>query len=61
MKWHKSSKLLLVIGQCVLSLKFNDIAIEVNDKLHEQNKKETPKKDKKNQKSTFSSNIFSEH
>ena len=50
-QWHKTSKLLFVVGLCLVALKFNDIAREVTASLHEQHKNETP--EMKNQKKTF--------
>lgn len=52
MRWNKTSQSLLVIGQCLLVLNLNDVAIEVIGSLHEQNKNEIPNM-QKNQK-TFS-------
>lgn len=53
MKWHKTSQILLVIGQCVLPLKFNDIDIKDTDSPHEQNKEETANKDTKSEEQLF--------
>ena len=39
-KWNDiKHQILLVIGQCILALEFNEIAIEDTDSPHEQNKK----------------------
>lgn len=49
MRWNKTSQSLLVIGQCLLVLNLNDVAIEVIGSLHEQNRNEIPNM-QKNQK-----------
>ena len=51
MRWNKTSQSLLVIGQCLLVLTLNDVAIEVIGSLHEQNKNEIPNM-QKNQKTS---------
>lgn len=51
MRWNKTSQSLLVIGQCLLVLNLNDVAIEVIGSLHEQNKNEIPNM-QKNQKTS---------
>ena len=51
MRWNKTSQSLLVIGQCLLVLNLNDVAIEVIGSLHEQNRNEIPNM-QKNQKTS---------
>lgn len=53
-KWNDiKHQILLVIGQCILALEFNDIAIEDTDSPHEQNKEETANKDTKSEEQLF--------
>ena len=51
MRWNKTSQSLLVIGQCLLVLNLNDVAVEVIGSLHEQNRNEIPNM-QKNQKTS---------